>query len=77
MAWTHTIVPGEAAGLLKRIYDEALARAGKVFHIVRLQGLRPEVLQAGLALRAAGFGDPAILEIVPVVGFFSHYNRLA
>jgi uncharacterized peroxidase-related enzyme len=29
------------------------------------------------ALRAAGFGDPAILEIVHVVGFFSYYNRLA
>lgn len=28
-------------------------------------------------LRAAGFGDPAILEIVHVVGFFSYYNRLA
>ena len=50
MAWIHTIVPGEATGLLKRIYDEALGRAGKVFQIVRLQGLRPEVLQAGLDL---------------------------
>lgn len=29
------------------------------------------------ALRAVGFGDAAILEIVHVVGFFSYYNRLA
>ena len=28
-------------------------------------------------LRTAGFSDPAILEIVHVVGFFSYYNRLA
>lgn len=28
-------------------------------------------------LRAAGFSDAAILEIVHVVGFFSYYNRLA
>ncbi len=29
------------------------------------------------ALRAVGFGDAAILEIVHVAGFFSYYNRLA
>jgi len=50
MPWIRTIAPGEATGLLKRIYDEALARAGKVFNVVRLQSLRPEVLDAGLAL---------------------------
>jgi alkylhydroperoxidase family enzyme len=50
MAWIRTIAPGEAAGLLKRLYDEAVARAGKVFNVVRLQSLRPEVLQAGIAL---------------------------
>jgi uncharacterized peroxidase-related enzyme len=29
------------------------------------------------ALRAAGFEDTAIHDIVQVVGFFSYYNRLA
>ena len=29
------------------------------------------------ALRAAGFGDTAIHDIVQVTGFFSYYNRLA
>lgn len=28
-------------------------------------------------LRAAGFSDTAILDIVHVTGFFSYYNRLA
>lgn len=50
MAWIRTIAPGEATGLLKRLYDEALVRAGKVFNVLRIQSLRPEVLQAGVAL---------------------------
>jgi uncharacterized peroxidase-related enzyme len=29
------------------------------------------------ALRAAGFGDTAIHDIVQVTGFFAYYNRLA
>ncbi len=50
MPWIRTVAPGEAAGLLKRIYDEAIARAGKVFNVLRIQSLRPEVLQAGIDL---------------------------
>jgi uncharacterized peroxidase-related enzyme len=29
------------------------------------------------ALRAAGFGDTAVHDIVQITGFFSYYNRLA
>jgi uncharacterized peroxidase-related enzyme len=50
MPWIRTVAPGEATGLLKRIYDEALARAGKVFNVLSIQSLRPEVLQAGIDL---------------------------
>ena len=50
MAWIRTVAPGEATGLLKRLYDEAIARAGKVFNVLRIQSLRPEVLRAGIAL---------------------------
>jgi uncharacterized peroxidase-related enzyme len=50
MAWIRTIAPGEATGLLKRLYDQALARAGKVFNVLRIQSLRPEVLRAGVEL---------------------------
>ncbi len=50
MAWIRTILPGEATGLLQRLYDEAAARAGKVFNVLRIQSLRPEVLQAGVEL---------------------------
>jgi uncharacterized peroxidase-related enzyme len=50
MAWIRTVAPEEATGLLKRLYGQALARAGKVFNVLRLQSLRPEVLEAGVAL---------------------------
>jgi uncharacterized peroxidase-related enzyme len=50
MAWIRTIAPGEATGLLKRLYDQALSRAGKVFNVLRIQSLRPELLRAGVAL---------------------------
>jgi uncharacterized peroxidase-related enzyme len=50
MAWIRTVAPGEATGLLKRLYDEAITRAGKVFNVLRIQSLRPEVLEIGIKL---------------------------
>ena len=50
MAWIRTIAPGEATGLLRRLYDEAIARAGKVFNVLGIQSLRPEVLEIGVQL---------------------------
>lgn len=50
MAWIRTIAPREATGLLKRLYDEAASRAGKVFNVLRIQSLRPEVLEIGVKL---------------------------
>jgi alkylhydroperoxidase family enzyme len=50
MAFIRTVPPEEATGLLERIYEEAIARAGKVFHVLSIQSLRPEVLAAGIEL---------------------------
>ena len=50
MAWIRTVAPEEATGLLRRLYDAALARAGKVFQVLRLQSLRPHVLDASVRL---------------------------
>ena len=48
----------EATGPLKREYDAALARAGKVFNIVKAMSLRPGVLRRSMALyRAIMFGS--------------------
>jgi uncharacterized peroxidase-related enzyme len=50
MPWIRTVAPEEATGLLRKIYDAAVARAGKVFNVIRLQSVRPEVLQASTQL---------------------------
>jgi uncharacterized peroxidase-related enzyme len=50
MAWIRTVNPANATGLLKTIYDTAVARAGKVFNVLRIQSLRPSVLQASTRL---------------------------
>jgi alkylhydroperoxidase family enzyme len=45
------LVPVEAAtGKLKQIYDAAIARAGKVFNIVRTMSPNPPVLEASMGL---------------------------
>ncbi len=53
MPWIHTVPEDEADGLLRREYDAALKRAGKIFHIVSIQSLRPRVLRASIALYQA------------------------
>ncbi len=50
MAWIETVGPDEATGLLARLYKAALDRAGKVFHVVRVQSLRPHSLHASTNL---------------------------
>ena len=46
MAWIDTVPPEHARGRLRRIYDAALARAGKIFHVVSVQSQQPRVLDA-------------------------------
>lgn len=41
---------GEATGDLKREYDDAVRRAGKVFNIVKAMCLRPAVLRRSMDL---------------------------
>jgi alkylhydroperoxidase family enzyme len=57
MAHIRLVRDDEATGLLRRLYDEALMRAGRVFGIVRLMSPNPPVLQASMAqYRAVMFG---------------------
>ncbi|RMH02806.1 MAG: hypothetical protein D6702_07870 [Planctomycetota bacterium] len=53
MAWIRQIPDDEADGLLARIYADAVARAGRVWNIVRVQGLNPRQLRASLGLYAS------------------------
>ena len=50
MAWIHTISPEAAEGLLKRIYADAIKRAGKVFNVLRIQSPYPRALQRSTQL---------------------------
>lgn len=50
MAWIELTGPEQASGLLKRLYDAAIKRAGRVYNVIRLQSRRPEVLRASTQL---------------------------
>ena len=47
------IEPDEATGPLKVEYDAAIARAGKVFNIVKAMSLRPAVLKQSMEMYKA------------------------
>jgi alkylhydroperoxidase family enzyme len=49
MAWIKQIPIAEAAGLLKQQFDAALARAGRVFHIVHVMSQNPRVMRDSMA----------------------------
>jgi alkylhydroperoxidase family enzyme len=50
MAWIKTIPVSEATGVLKRQYDAAIARAGKVWNIVSSMSLDCELLRTSIQL---------------------------
>jgi alkylhydroperoxidase family enzyme len=57
MAWIRTVEPKNATGDLRRQYDAAVGRAGKVFGIVRIMSPNPAVLEAAMGMyRAVMFG---------------------
>lgn len=57
MSWIRLIGPSEATGKLRELYDAAVRRAGKVFHILRAMSPAPHVLEASVGLyRAILFG---------------------
>lgn len=57
MSWIRTVDVAAATGRLRELYQQAVARAGKVFGIVRLMSPNPPVLEASMELyRKALFG---------------------
>ena len=48
MAWIETVSEKDAKGALKRHYDNAAKRAGKVFNIVKISSLKPQILQSSI-----------------------------
>ena len=48
--WIRTIAADEATGDLRRSYDAAIARAGRVYGILRAMSIAPAVLDASIGL---------------------------
>ena len=61
MAYIRVVGDGEATGTLARAFEAAVARAGKVFHIVRTMSLNPPVLDAAMGLYTAIMKGPSPL----------------
>lgn len=62
----------EATGLLRKIFDDAVRRAGRVWNIVRVQSLNPHQLRASLGIYQAVMKtdsalSPRLRETVAVV----------
>jgi uncharacterized peroxidase-related enzyme len=53
VAWIKTVDPDDASGPLQSVYARAQARAGRIWHILRLQSPNPEVLKASIAFYLA------------------------
>jgi alkylhydroperoxidase family enzyme len=53
MAWIEEVPLERATGLLKKLYDDAIRRAGRVFNIRRAQSLNPEILRDGIRFYAS------------------------
>jgi uncharacterized peroxidase-related enzyme len=61
MPWIRQIGDREARGLLKKLFDEARERAGKIWNVVRLMSLRPKQLQVSMDLyREVMFGESGL-----------------
>jgi alkylhydroperoxidase family enzyme len=50
MAHIHTVSADEATGVLRKIYDAAIGRAGRVFGILRVMSPNPPVLRASMMI---------------------------
>lgn len=48
--WIETVAPEDATGLLAKLYKAAIGRAGRVFNVLRVQSLHPEVLRVSTQL---------------------------
>ena len=50
MAWIHQIPIEQATGKLKKEFDAAIERAGRVWNIVRIMSINSEVLVSSMRL---------------------------
>ena len=53
MPWIHQVPVDEATGSLKKQFDAAIERAGRVWHIVHIMSVNPPVLDRSMGFYAA------------------------
>ncbi len=53
MPWIRQIPIDEAAGLLKREFDKAIRRAGRIWNIVHIMSLNPRALKSSIEFYGA------------------------
>lgn len=58
MAWIRTVPEDAAEGRLRRAYEAARRRAGRVYNIVAIMSLHPDVLEASMGLYMATTTSP-------------------
>jgi alkylhydroperoxidase family enzyme len=61
MPWIEIVSLAEARGFLRRQYEAALARAGRIWGIVSLMSPNPPVLEASMDLYVALMHKPSPL----------------
>ncbi|MEM7481462.1 MAG: carboxymuconolactone decarboxylase family protein [Acidobacteriota bacterium] len=61
MPWIEVISPAAATGFLKRQYDAAVARAGRLWNIVSIMGQNPRVLRTSMDFYGAVMHGPSPL----------------
>lgn len=65
MAWIKTVADAEADASLRRLFEAAERRAGRVFNIVRIMSPNPPVLRASMGVyQAVMFGPSDLLRSV-------------
>ena len=64
MPWIEQIPLEKATGYLKKQFDDAIERAGRVWHIVHIMSLNPRVLKASIDFYSAiMFGNSPLTRV--------------
>jgi alkylhydroperoxidase family enzyme len=53
MAWVETVPVERAEGLLKKLFEQAIRRAGRVWNIVHVMSLNPPVMEGSMGFYRA------------------------
>ncbi len=64
MPWIEQVPVEQARGLLKKLFDDAVKRAGRVWNIVRIMSLNPPMLRDSIRFYAAAlFGESPLTRV--------------